>query len=117
MTIEAKLEALTKAVEANTTALLGRAGVQAIPAKQAQDKARAEVAASAKKPEVKADAKAVNYDDIKEPFVALVKLNRDEALATLKPFGLDSLKGAKPEQFYAVHTAVTKKLAELQAKA
>jgi hypothetical protein len=58
-----------------------------------------------------ADAKALTYDDVKTPFLALVKKNRDLALATLKPFGLDSLKGAKPEQFAAIKTAIEAALA------
>lgn len=119
MALEDRMEALTKALNDNTNALLGRVGVQAHPAKQAAARtaAQAAVDASAKKPEPKAEAKALSYDDVKVPFLALVKLNREEALAVLKTFGLDNLKNAKPEQFYAIHKAVTAKIAELQAAA
>ena len=59
-----------------------------------------------------APAKALTYDDVKVPFLALVKKNRDLALATLKPFGLDSLKPAKPEQFAAILAALNNALAQ-----
>jgi hypothetical protein len=113
MSLEDRMDALTKALNDNTNALLGRAGVQAHPAKQAaaQTKARAEVDASAKTakaPDVK--DKAVSYDDVKGPFLDLVKKDRELALATIKPFGLDNLKAAKPEQYYDILAAIKAKL-------
>lgn len=108
MTIEAKLEALTKAVEANTVALIGR------PQVQSRDKPVAATTAKAAPPE---GSVAVSYDMVKVPFLALVKKNRDTALAVLKPFGLDNLKGAKPEQLPAIFKAVNKALADSEAAA
>ena len=95
MTIEAKLDALTAAINGLTAAVAGA------PAKT--EPAKTEPA--------KTSAKALTYDDVKVPFLALVKKNRDLALATLKPFGLDSLKPAKPEQFAAILAALNSALA------
>lgn len=107
MTIEAKIEALTAALIANTAALTG-----AKPAKSVSPSVDAAApAAPVKAPTPpKANAKALTYDDVKVPFLALVKKDRDLALATLKPFGLDSLKPAKPEQFADILAALTKAL-------
>lgn len=96
MSIEAKIEALTIALNNNTAALLG---VKA-PATKLKDA-----------PATAAAASTPTYDDVKVPFLALVKKNRDLALATLKPFGLDSLKPAKPEQFAAILAALNNALA------
>lgn len=107
MTIEAKIEALTAALIANTAALTG-----AKPAKSVSPSVDAAAPAAPMKASTppKADAKALTYDDVKVPFLALVKKDRDLALATLKPFGLDSLKPAKPEQFADILAALTKAL-------
>lgn len=128
MTIEAKLEALTAAVLGLTAAVQNAVGNKPIigadpaviastkPAKEAAKAAApapatpAPAATPAAAPAA-APAKALTYDDVKVPFLALVKKNRDLALATLKPFGLDSLKPAKPEQFAAILAALNNALA------
>lgn len=128
MTIEAKLEALTAAVNGLTAAIqyAGNKGgpiIGADPAvvasaqkaaKPAAEKAptAAPAAAPAAPTAAQEPAKALTYDDVKVPFLALVKKNRDLALATLKPFGLDSLKPAKPEQFAAILAALNNALAQ-----
>lgn len=104
MTIEAKIDALIAALNDNTAALTG-----AKPAKSVSPSVDAAAPATPMKAP-KADAKALTYDDVKVPFLALVKKNRDLALETLKPFGLDSLKPAKPEQFADILAALTKAL-------
>jgi len=130
MTIEAKLDALTAAINGLTAAVQYAAGTKPIigadPAvvasTQKQAKEAAKPAAQAPKGEPAATApaappaapeaaKVLTYDDVKVPFLALVKKNRDLALATLKPFGLDSLKPAKPEQFAAILAALNNALA------
>lgn len=129
MTIEAKLEALTAAVNNLTGAIMAAHATTLGTAKPVKsvspsiDKAApaapmtapATQAPAAGSPaaivaEVKA-VKSLTYDDVKVPFLALVKKNRDLALATLKPFGLDSLKPAKPEQFAAILAALNNALA------
>lgn len=123
MTIEAKLDALTAAVNGLTAALQAKQGpvlgidpavvASAKKGTAAQPAApAAEKAATAAAPAAPAEAKALTYDDVKVPFLALVKKNRDLALATLKPFGLDSLKPAKPEQFAAILAALNAALAQ-----
>lgn len=121
MTIEAKLEALTAAVLGLTAAIEGKqisaAADKVIGAiKPAKVSASIDAAAPAEPmkapaPAATQPAKALTYDDVKVPFLALVKKNRDLALATLKPFGLDSLKPAKPEQFAAILAALNNALA------
>lgn len=119
MTIEAKLEALTVAINKLAEAYAGSATTK--PAKSVSPSIDAAApAAPMKAPAAEkaptaapaaAPAKALTYDDVKVPFLALVKKNRDLALATLKPFGLDSLKPAKPEQFAAILAALNNALA------
>lgn len=125
MTIEAKLDALTAAINGLTAAVQYAVGTKPIigadpavkPAKEAAKAAAqapatpAPTAAPAAAPAAAQPAKALTYDDVKVPFLALVKKNRDLALATLKPFGLDSLKPAKPEQFAAILAALNNALA------
>ena len=126
MTIEAKLEALTAAVNnltgaimaAHTTTLGTPATKPARSVSPSIDKAAPAAPmtapatqAPATPPAAATPAKALTYDDVKVPFLALVKKNRDLALATLKPFGLDSLKPAKPEQFAAILAALNNALA------
>lgn len=125
MTIEAQLAALTQAIDRLSTTIQGAQATPATkPAKvspsidaaapkqpmQAPAPAPATQAPAAA-PAAPAAAKALTYDDVKVPFLALVKKNRDLALATLKPFGLDSLKPAKPEQFAAILAALNNALA------
>lgn len=118
MTIEARIAELTLAVDHLAAVIQGGAQVPASkPAKNVSpsiDKAApaAPMVAPAATPAAATPAaKALTYDDIKVPFLALVKKNRDLALATLKPFGLDSLKPAKPEQFAAILEALNAALA------
>ena len=119
MTIEAKLEALTAAVVGLTAALTAQSGAQAPITKPVKVSPSIDAAkpaepmkAPATPPAAAAPAgKALTYDDVKVPFLALVKKNRDLALATLKPFGLDSLKPAKSEQFAAILAALNSALA------
>lgn len=124
MTIEAKLEALTAAINGLTAAVQYAGNKGPIigadpavvasthkPAKEAAKPAAQAPAAATAPPAAKEAAKALTYDDVKVPFLALVKKNRDLALATLKPFGLDSLKPAKPEQFAAILAALNNALA------
>lgn len=128
MSLEVKLEALTAAVDNLTGAIvaahattLGTPATKpaksvspsvdaAAPAAPMKAPAAAEKAPTAA-PAAAAPTKALTYDDVKVPFLALVKKNRDLALATLKPFGLDSLKPAKPEQFAAILAALNNALA------
>lgn len=127
MTIEAKIDALIEALNKNTAALQGATvtsvSKNAAKTPEALVKAAAE---AAKAPQTEPTApqtpapqapaeqpnKALTYDDVKVPFLALVKKNRDLALATLKPFGLESLKPAKPEQFAAILAALNNALAQ-----
>lgn len=126
MTIEARLDALTAAVVGLTAAIQSKgAGLPPIvgadpavieSAKKALAKPTTPPAANPPAtpptpPAATAEPKALTYDDVKVPFLALVKKNRDLALATLKPFGLDSLKPAKPEQFAAILAALNNALA------
>lgn len=122
MTIEAKLEALTVAINKLAEAYAGmpaRIGKSVSPSidKAAPAAPMTAPAAANKAPTAATTAaatqptKALTYDDVKVPFLALVKKNRDLALATLKPFGLDSLKPAKPEQFAAILAALNNALA------
>ena len=118
MAIEAKIDELIAALDRNTAARsAGKTEPAKEPAKAAAKTPAALIAETAAKPapEVQAKAaepaKALTYDDVKVPFLALVKKNRDLALATLKPFGLDSLKPAKPEQFAAILAALNNALA------
>ena len=117
MSLEAKIEALTAAVVANTAAVLSsRAPTPEQAVKASADKPTApaeplKTAAQEQATKREEAANPVTYDTVKTPFLALVKKNRDLALATLKPFGLDSLKGAKPEQLGAILDAVNKALA------
>lgn len=128
MTIEAKLDALTAAINGLTAAVqyAGNKGpiIGADPAVVASTKTAKEAAkAAAKAAETPAaatpsaaasePAKALTYDDVKTPFLDLVRKNRDLALATLKTFGLDSLKPAKPEQFAAILAALNAAAATL----
>lgn len=119
MTIEAKLDALTAAVIGLTAAIQGSAKIGVSPSIDAaapKEPMKAPKAAAAKTPEPAKDAaKALTYDDVKTPFLDLVRKNRDLALATLKPFGLDSLKPAKPEQFAAILAALNAAAATLIA--
>lgn len=110
MTIEAKIEALTAAI-AGLHAALDKASA-AVKGKSVSPSVDAAAPAAPMKAPTppKADAKALTYDDVKVPFLALVKKDRDLALETLKPFGLDSLKPAKPEQFTDILAALTKAL-------
>lgn len=118
MSLEAKIEALTAAVIANTEALIavaGRGAVKAQAPAATKPQAPAETAAAKPSPKTaseaaKADTPAITYDDIKVPFLALVKQDRAKALEVIgkPPFGLASLKEAKPEQ-YADLLAVLKK--------
>lgn len=123
MTIEVQLAALTQAIDRLTTTIQGAQATPATkPAKSVSPSVDAAApaapmvapAAAEKAPTAApaaAPAKALTYDDVKVPFLALVKKNRDLALATLKPFGLDSLKPAKPEQFAAILAALNNALA------
>lgn len=128
MTIEAKLEALTAAINKLSDTLAPRLvhleaatkpaksvspSIDAAAPKQPMQAPAAAPAATAPAaaPAAQEPAKALTYDDVKVPFLALVKKNRDLALATLKPFGLDSLKPAKPEQFAAILAALNNALA------
>lgn len=122
MTIEVQLAALTQAIDRLTTTIQG---AQATPAGKPAKSVSPSVDAAAPAAPMKAPAaekaptaapaaaptKALTYDDVKVVFLALVKKNRDLALATLKPFGLDSLKPAKPEQFAAILAALNNALA------
>ena len=130
MTIEAKIDALIEALNKNTAALQGAMVTavsknaaktpEALVAASAAAKKATEAAPAPAAPAQEAPAapqtpaaepnKALTYDDVKVPFLALVKKNRDLALATLKPFGLDSLKPAKPEQFAAILAALNNAL-------
>lgn len=106
MSLEAKIEALTAAVIANTAALLGKQPPAA--AGKVADKP------ATKPQENKADTQpakqAITYDDVKGPFLELVKKDRAKALEVIgsEPFGLSSLKEAKPEQYAGLLTAITK---------
>ena len=102
MTLEAKLDALTAAIDKLSVALTP---VALTPA------ALTPVALTPVALTPVAPPPALIYEDVKVPFLALVKKNRDLALAVLKDFGLDSLKAAKPEQFATILTALNNALA------
>ena len=109
MSIEAKIEALTAALNDNTVAL-GKAFATGGNAKQ--EAARAPAAAKVAE---KAAGKALTYGDVKGPFLALVKKDRDAALAAIAP--LTHLKEAKPEEYGNILARVNKALADAQAAA
>lgn len=113
MSLEAKIEALTKAVEANTAALLGVKGTDkpGKPIIGADQKVIDSAPLLNTKNTPAVTPEAVTYDQVKAPFLKLVTKSRDLALETLKPFGLDSLKAAKPDQYGAILAAVNKALA------
>ena len=114
MSLEAKIDALTAAINRLAAATEGNSGVITQHERTAAVLVAEKAAAPAQTPDkepAKTSAKALTYDDVKLPFLALVKKNRDAALAVLKPFGLDSLKPAKPEQFAAILAALNSALA------
>lgn len=101
--IEKLLQDLTAALNANTAALTGK--VATAPAAAAKAPVPSPV-----KAETKAEgAKALTYDDVKTPFMQLVKKDRALALKTIAPLG--SLKEAKPEDFGTILAAINKALA------
>lgn len=112
MTIEAKLEALTIAVNNNTAALLGKPNVTGTNALTQATVAPANVKAAGKAAGATAP---LTYEDVRVPFLALVKKNRDAALATIAP--LDHLNKAKPEQYASILAKVVKALADAEAAA
>lgn len=106
MTIEAKIDALIAALNANTNALTANVTanvVKAEPPKPAK-------AAKETPPPAAADApKALTYDSIKEPFLALVKnKGREAGVEVLKSFGAEKLPDIKPEKFADVLAAITR---------
>lgn len=101
--IEKLLQDLTAALNANTAALLGKAAPAA--PKPADAKAPAKTEAT-KQDGAKT---ALTYDDVKGPFLQLVKKDRELALKTIAP--LPSLKEAKPEQFPDLLAKINKALA------
>lgn len=108
MSLEAKIEALTAAVIANTAALQAAAGAKAT---HSAGKAEKQAEKVAEKPAEKpAERPEVSYDDVKVPFLALVKKDRAKALEVIgaKPFGLSNLKDAKPEQYAGLLDAILK---------
>jgi len=111
--LEAKIEALTVTV-AELIATL-KAGAAVAPA--ATKPATKPAATEATKTEAPA-AKTITYDDVKVPFLDLVKnAGRDAALAVLKPFGHENLKTVKPDQFAEVLAAIGKAAAEAKKTA
>ena len=106
MSLEKQIEALTLAVNNNTAALIGKPVVAGTTVQQAT-KAAEKVAEATKGP--------LSYDDVKGPFLALVKLNRDAALAAIAPLG--NLKEAKPEQYAAILAKVRKATTDAEAAA
>lgn len=114
MTIEAKIEALTQALNANTAALaaagIGKPTVQGgVKTPPPAQQAKADVKQTAQK--------SLSYDDVKTPFLAFAQNNRDGAIALLAPFGIDNLKKAKPEQYRDILAAVVKATAEAESVA
>jgi hypothetical protein len=58
-----------------------------------------------------APSPALTYDDVKVPFLNLIKAKgRDAGLALLKGFGCEKLPDVKPEQFAEVKAAIDKAL-------
>lgn len=107
MSLETQIEALVAALNANTAALLGKqAPTTTKPPKATEGAAKPEV----KTAEAQPAKQAVTYDDVKGPFLELVKKDRPKALAVIggEPFKLSSLKEAKPEQYAGLLTAITK---------
>ena len=133
MSLEALIKDLTAALEANTAALIGRtAGEKNKTAAKTETKpvigADQKVIDSAPLLNEKKDAppadKAVTFDDVKSPFLALCTKNSAAAVAILQKHKAEadvtdpktkavtgkrpSLSAAKPEQFAAI-------LADIQA--
>lgn len=122
--LEQKIEALTAAIVANTEALLARQRVEVLqpapgepleipiatarkvagllaPAKEGKP-------AVAKAPEPTA-AKALEYDDVKKPFVAFIESKGHEAAAAvLADFGVSKLPALPPERFGEMLAALEK---------
>ena len=120
MSLEDRIAALTVALEANTAALLG--AKPAATAHAAERKAKPIIGADQAvinsapllnkgvtvAPAPPVDAAPPAYDDVKVPFLKLVKTKRDAALAILKEFGLATLLEAKPEQLAPILAAINK---------
>lgn len=101
--IEAKIDALIAALEANTAAHQGKVAPATDKPAAAKAPAAAKVAAS---PAAAPAAPAVTYEQIKAPFLDLVaKAGRDHALTVIAP--LTNLKEAKPEQFADILAKLT----------
>jgi len=112
MTIEAKIEALIVALNDNTGALLGRPKVTGSNAAQTAKAAPENIKVAEKAAGI---SKTPTYDDVKGPFLALVRKNRDTALAAIAP--LNNLKEAAPEEYSAILARVAKALADAEAAA
>lgn len=94
MTIEAKLDRIIQLLEGHATPTQTKSPAPKFERAQAE----------AKKPE---EPKQLTYDDVKAPFLALVKnKGREAGVALLKKFGAEKLPDVKPEQFQAVLDAI-----------
>ena len=123
------LTALIAALEANTAAHTGKpasvktstggaAAVTVTEAKPPADKPTAPAEAP-KKTEPAAGTEPAEFDyekEIRLPFLALLKVNRDKALALI-PEGCKTMKDVKPAQYAAVAKSIKATAAELEGEA
>lgn len=110
MSIETQITELIAALDRNTKAHGGVAPPTGATAGVAMHKAAArvatptaEVVAAVTPPRA---GKTLTYEDIRGPFLEVAKVSKEQALALLKPYGLENLKGAKPENFAAILASI-----------
>lgn len=107
--LETEIKKLTKAVEANTAALLNGGAPAAAPAEQTDPPA-----ASAPEPAAPPPADdSVSYDDLVAKFTELGKKSRDAAIGLLGEYGAAKLPDIKktPEKFAEIAAKIDAKLA------
>lgn len=124
------LAALIAALEANTAAHTGKpasvktstggaAAVTVTKANPPADKPTTPAEAPKKTEPAVGDDPAAEFDyekEIRLPFLALLKVNRDKALALI-PEGCKTMKDVKPAQYAAVAKAIKATAAELEGEA
>lgn len=99
MNLEARLESIDLSLKSIASALAG--GKPAAAPKGDTAKPAAE------KPKAEDKPKGITYDDVKTPFLALVKSKgREAGVALLKKFNAEKLPDVKPTDFQAVLDAI-----------
>jgi hypothetical protein len=117
MSLEQRIEELTAAVIALTTAMAGgRTAVALLPVVEDQPKEKPEAkkpdaasketapAKSAESGEPSASTVALSYDHVKEAILAIAAKNRDHATALLQRYGAKTGKDLSQEQWPEFHS-------------